>query len=27
MINWDGEGGRDLTKFLKANKVKREEKI
>jgi len=27
MINWDGEGGGDLTKFLKANKVKREEKI
>jgi hypothetical protein len=27
MINWDGEGGGDLTKFLKANKAKREEKI
>jgi hypothetical protein len=26
MINWDGEGGEDLTKFLKANKAKREKK-
>jgi hypothetical protein len=24
MINWDGEVGGDLTKFLKANKAKRE---
>jgi len=27
MINWDREGGGDLTKFLRANKAKREEKI
>jgi hypothetical protein len=27
MINWDGEGGGDLTKFLRGNKAKREEKI
>jgi hypothetical protein len=27
MINWDGEGGGDLTKFLRSNKAKREEKI
>jgi hypothetical protein len=27
MINWDKEGGGDLTKFLRANKAKREEKI
>jgi len=27
MINWDREGGADLTKFLKANKTKREENI
>jgi len=26
MINWGKEGGRDLTKFLKANKTKREKK-
>jgi len=27
MINGDREGGTDLTKFLKANKTKREENI
>jgi hypothetical protein len=27
MINWNREGGGDLTKFLKANKTKREENI
>jgi len=27
MINWDREGGGDLTKFLRANKAKRDEKL
>jgi hypothetical protein len=27
MINWEGEGGGNSTKFFKANKAKREEKI
>jgi hypothetical protein len=27
MINWNGEGGGNLTKFLKANKTKKEKKI
>jgi hypothetical protein len=27
MINWDREEGGDLTKFFRANKARREEKI